>query len=126
MSLGKVMLLTCSAAVILTCIAMALLAWQSQPVKSFRAGRVQRIDAVLKELQTGDLKLRVRALEVERAARRSSILQVWPAVQQMRPPDILMPSISTCFPACVSGDIQRCKCTCKAEGMLCACISVAT
>lgn len=39
-------------------------------------GRVQRIDSVLKELQTGDLKLRVRALEVERAARRSSILQV--------------------------------------------------
>ena len=43
----------------------------------FCAGRVQRIDAVLKELETGDLKLRVRALEVERAARRSSILQVW-------------------------------------------------
>ena len=40
------------------------------------AGRVQRIDAVLRELQTGDLKLRVRALEVERASRRSSILQV--------------------------------------------------
>jgi hypothetical protein len=39
-------------------------------------GRVQRIDAVLAELQNGDLKLRVRALEVERAARRSSILQV--------------------------------------------------
>lgn len=38
---------------------------------------------MLKELETGDLKLRVRALEVERAARRSSILQVWQAVLQM-------------------------------------------
>ncbi len=47
------------------------------------AGRVQRIDAVLKELETGDLKLRVRALEVERAARRSSILQVWHPLLQL-------------------------------------------
>lgn len=41
-----------------------------------RAGRVQKMDETLQQLRGGDLKLRVRALELERAARRSSILQV--------------------------------------------------
>lgn len=40
------------------------------------AGRVEKIDDVVQQLKAGDLKLRVRALELERAARRSSILQV--------------------------------------------------
>lgn len=39
-------------------------------------GRIQQIDGVLQALKGGDLKVRVRALEVERAARRASILQV--------------------------------------------------
>ncbi|EIE27253.1 ABC1-domain-containing protein [Coccomyxa subellipsoidea C-169] len=38
-------------------------------------GRVEKIDETLQQLRGGDLKLRVRALELERAARRSSILQ---------------------------------------------------
>jgi hypothetical protein len=33
------------------------------------------MEGVLAQLKGGDLKLRVRALEVERAARRASILQ---------------------------------------------------
>jgi hypothetical protein len=37
---------------------------------------VEKIDDVVQQLKAGDLKLRVRALELERAARRSSILQV--------------------------------------------------
>lgn len=38
--------------------------------------RVQRMDDVIRQLEAGDLKLRVRVLEAERAARRASILQV--------------------------------------------------
>ncbi len=64
-------------------------------MKKFCAGRVQRIDAVLKELETGDLKLRVRALEVERAARRSSILQVWQAaLHTLQPETVCAPCVS--------------------------------
>ena len=37
---------------------------------------MEKIDETLQQLRGGDLKLRVRALELERAARRSSILQV--------------------------------------------------
>ncbi len=37
--------------------------------------RVQRIDNVLTSLESGDLKLRARVLEGERAARRSSVMQ---------------------------------------------------
>eukprot|EP00271_Cylindrocystis_brebissonii_P009273 TRINITY_DN2399_c0_g3_i7.p1 TRINITY_DN2399_c0_g3~~TRINITY_DN2399_c0_g3_i7.p1 ORF type:complete len:801 (-),score=132.93 TRINITY_DN2399_c0_g3_i7:801-3203(-) len=37
--------------------------------------RVQRIDDIVKRLEAGDLKLRVRVLESERAARRAGILQ---------------------------------------------------
>lgn len=38
--------------------------------------RVQRIDSTLEQLETGDLKLRVRVLESERAARRAGVMQV--------------------------------------------------
>ncbi len=38
--------------------------------------RVARIDSTLEQLETGDLKLRVRVLEGERAARRAGVLQV--------------------------------------------------
>lgn len=38
--------------------------------------RVQRIDNTLEQLETGNLKLRVRVLEGERAARRAGVLQV--------------------------------------------------
>ncbi|KAL4185707.1 hypothetical protein AMTRI_Chr10g232040 [Amborella trichopoda] len=37
--------------------------------------RVQHIDEFVKKLEAGDLKLRVRVLEAERAARRASIMQ---------------------------------------------------
>ena len=50
--------------------------WKSKGSCGARAGRVQAIEGVMRELRGGDLKLRVRALEVERAARRASILQV--------------------------------------------------
>lgn len=39
-------------------------------------GRVERISATLNSLEAGDTKLRVRALEVERAAKRASVMQV--------------------------------------------------
>ena len=38
--------------------------------------RVERISATLSSLEAGDTKLRVRALEVERAAKRASVMQV--------------------------------------------------
>ncbi|ONI18103.1 hypothetical protein PRUPE_3G196900 [Prunus persica] len=38
--------------------------------------RVQRIEEFVKELESGDLKLRVRVLESERAARKATILQM--------------------------------------------------
>lgn len=38
--------------------------------------RVARMDALLAQLEGGDLKLRVRVLEAERAARRSGVMQV--------------------------------------------------
>lgn len=38
--------------------------------------RIQRIDEILQNIEAGDLKLRVRVLEAERAARRASILQM--------------------------------------------------
>ncbi len=38
--------------------------------------RIARIDATLAQLEAGDLKLRVRVLEGERAARRAGVLQV--------------------------------------------------
>lgn len=38
--------------------------------------RVARIDSTLEQLETGNLKLRVRVLEGERAARRQGVLQV--------------------------------------------------
>lgn len=38
--------------------------------------RIQRIDELLQQLEAGDLKLRVRVLEAERAARRASVLQM--------------------------------------------------
>ncbi|XP_078439015.1 protein kinase superfamily protein [Wolffia australiana] len=38
--------------------------------------RVQRIEEFVKQLEAGDLKLRVRVLESERAARKASILQM--------------------------------------------------
>ena len=40
------------------------------------------MDGLLQALKGGDLKLRVRALEVERAAKRASILQVLEARRQ--------------------------------------------
>eukprot|EP00891_Asterochloris_glomerata_P009842 jgi/Astpho2/9842/e_gw1.00149.52.1_t len=39
-------------------------------------GRVERISATLNSLEAGDTKLRVRALEVERAAKRASVMQM--------------------------------------------------
>ena len=38
-------------------------------------GRVQRIDATMAKLEAGDLKLRVRVLDGERADRRSAVMQ---------------------------------------------------
>ncbi|CAA0808407.1 Protein kinase superfamily protein [Striga hermonthica] len=38
--------------------------------------RVQRIEDIMKQLESGDLKLRVRVLESERAARKATILQM--------------------------------------------------
>ncbi|XVF21163.1 hypothetical protein REPUB_Repub12eG0067200 [Reevesia pubescens] len=38
--------------------------------------RVQRIEEVVKQLESGDLRLRVRVLESERAARKATILQM--------------------------------------------------
>ncbi|CAI7876984.1 unnamed protein product [Closterium sp. NIES-53] len=38
--------------------------------------RVQRMDDLLQQIENGDLKLRVRVLEAERAARRAGIMQV--------------------------------------------------
>ncbi|KAL3510061.1 hypothetical protein ACH5RR_029462 [Cinchona calisaya] len=38
--------------------------------------RIQRIEEFVKELESGDLKLRVRVLESERAARKANILQM--------------------------------------------------
>ncbi|CAI9090022.1 OLC1v1024705C1 [Oldenlandia corymbosa var. corymbosa] len=38
--------------------------------------RIQRIEEFVKELESGDLKLRVRVLESERAARKATILQM--------------------------------------------------
>lgn len=38
--------------------------------------RVRRIDSTLEQLETGNLKLRVRVLEGERAARRAGVMQV--------------------------------------------------
>ncbi len=40
--------------------------------------RVQQMSSTLSGLEGGEIKLRVRALEVERAARRASIMQVAP------------------------------------------------
>eukprot|EP00884_Botryococcus_braunii_P019654 jgi/Botrbrau1/6372/Bobra.0098s0031.1 len=39
-------------------------------------GRIAKVDAFVRDLENGDLKLRVRVLEAERAARRAGILQV--------------------------------------------------
>ncbi|XP_020246082.1 uncharacterized protein LOC109823976 [Asparagus officinalis] len=38
--------------------------------------RVQRIEDFVKQLESGDLKLRVRVLESERAARKATIMQM--------------------------------------------------
>lgn len=38
--------------------------------------RVEQMSTTLSGLEAGEIKLRVRALEVERAARRASIMQV--------------------------------------------------
>ncbi|KAG6419639.1 hypothetical protein SASPL_121861 [Salvia splendens] len=38
--------------------------------------RIQRIEDIVKQLESGDLKLRVRVLESERAARKATILQM--------------------------------------------------
>ncbi|KAF5960656.1 hypothetical protein HYC85_001865 [Camellia sinensis] len=38
--------------------------------------RVQQIEEIVKQLESGDLKLRVRVLESERAARKATILQM--------------------------------------------------
>ncbi|KAJ8486040.1 hypothetical protein OPV22_018525 [Ensete ventricosum] len=38
--------------------------------------RIQRIEEFIKQLESGDLKLRVRVLESERAARKASVLQM--------------------------------------------------
>jgi hypothetical protein len=38
--------------------------------------RVARMEGTLSQLESGDLKLRVRVLEQERAARRSGVVQV--------------------------------------------------
>ncbi len=40
--------------------------------------RVEQMSSTLSGLEGGEIKLRVRALEVERAARRASIMQVAP------------------------------------------------
>ncbi len=40
--------------------------------------RVQRVDELLRSMEAGDVKLRVRVLEAERAARRASVMQVRP------------------------------------------------
>ena len=46
--------------------------------------RVERISATLSSLEAGDTKLRVRALEVERAAKRASVMQVGTPLLQAR------------------------------------------
>jgi len=38
--------------------------------------RVQRVEKIMRQLEAGDLKLRVRSLEAERAARRQSVMQM--------------------------------------------------
>nr|AFK35194.1 unknown [Lotus japonicus] len=38
--------------------------------------RVQRIEEFVKQVEAGDLKLRVRVLESERAARKATVLQM--------------------------------------------------
>lgn len=46
--------------------------------------RVEQISSTLSGLEGGEIKLRVRALEVERAARRASIMQVWAVLVSRR------------------------------------------
>ncbi|XP_028551767.1 protein ACTIVITY OF BC1 COMPLEX KINASE 7, chloroplastic-like [Dendrobium catenatum] len=38
--------------------------------------RIQKVEEFVKQLESGDLKLRVRVLESERAARKATILQM--------------------------------------------------
>ncbi len=47
--------------------------------------RVQQMSSTLSGLEGGEIKLRVRALEVERAARRASIMQVGPTASPTPP-----------------------------------------
>ena len=66
---------------------------------------MQAIDGVMRELRGGDLKLRVRALEVERAARRASILQVrrglcW--LFRTLLPELLAGRCMVCTPLCAT------------------------